>query len=289
MRTDLDCLPCVMRQTLEAAMGATSDQCLMETIVSEALSLMGSIDLSEPSPVFIGSVHRVVREVTGVADPYKEAREVCNRNVIAHYESLKKVISESSDPLETAVRLAIAGNTIDFVVNPQADQIDLVQAVQESLNAPIERSAFVTFGEALSKATNVLYLGDNAGEIVFDRLLVEQLADVPVTYVVRGSPVVNDVTMDDALDSGMSEIAEVIDNGSDFPGTILKYCSEAFQRRFQQADIIISKGQGNYESLDEERRNLVFLFKVKCSVVARRLNREIGTLLLVHGFSRGSN
>jgi hypothetical protein len=270
-----------MRQTVEAARRATSDHASMETIVGKALPLMGNIDLSEPSPVFIGAVHRIVREVTGSSDPYKQAREVCNRKVLELYPALKKVIVESSNPLETAVRMAIAGNTIDFVVNPQADEIDLVKAVQESLDAPIPRSSFEEFAEAASRAKDILYLGDNAGEIVFDRLLVEELSTIPVTYVVRGSPVINDVTMDDARDSGMCEIAEVIDNGSDFPGTILRDCSDSFRQRFQAADMVISKGQGNYESLDDADKNIVFLFKVKCSVVARLLDQKIGTLMLL--------
>ncbi|MDQ1238435.1 MAG: damage-control phosphatase, subfamily [Thermodesulfobacteriota bacterium] len=281
MKTDLDCLPCVMRQTVEAARRATSDHACMETIVGKALPLMGNIDLGEPSPVFIGAVHRVVRDVTGSSDPYKEAREACNRKVLELYPSLKKLIVESSNPLETALRMAIAGNTIDFVVNPQADETDLGKAVQEGLDAPIPRSSFEEFAEAASRAKDILYLGDNAGEIVFDRLLVEELSTVPVTYVVRGSPVINDVTMDDARDSGMCGIAEVIDNGSDFPGTILRDCSDSFRQRFQTADMIISKGQGNYESLDDADKNIVFLFKVKCSVVARHLDQEIGTLMLL--------
>lgn len=284
MRTDLDCLPCVMRQTVEAVRRATVDQASMETIIGKVLPMMGSIDLSEPSPVFIGTVHRIVREVTGSADPYKDARRICNRQVIDLYPSLKKLIIESSDPMETAVRMAIAGNTIDFVVNSHADQIDIVKAVQESLEAPIPSSAFMEFREAVSQAKDILYLGDNAGEIVFDRLLVEELPSTRVTYVVRGGPVINDVTTDDARQASFAEVAEVVDNGSDFPGTILRDCSDTFRHRFLEADMVISKGQGNYESLDEVKKNIFFLFKVKCSVVARHIDHQIGTLMLLNNY-----
>jgi uncharacterized protein with ATP-grasp and redox domains len=282
MRTDLECLPCIVRQSLQGAIQATSDEAVHETVVFRAIQAIKEVSLADPSPVMIGTIHRIIREVTGNDDPYKEAKEICNHRALALYPELKKLIRQASNPLETALRIAIAGNVIDFVVDPNADHTKLVPAVEESLAAPISPETLDEFSNAVECSKKILYLGDNAGEIVFDRLFIEVLPTEKITYVVRGSPVVNDVTFLDAEQSGISRIVEVIANGSDIPGTILKECSESFQCRFQEADLVISKGQGNYESLDEIHKNIFFLFKVKCSVAATHLGREIDSLVLLN-------
>jgi uncharacterized protein with ATP-grasp and redox domains len=132
----------------------------------------------------------------------------------------------------------------------------------------------------MSRAEDILYLGDNAGEIVFDRLLIEQLPCEKITFVVKGRPILNDAVMEDAQIVGLTDMVDVIDNGSDAPGTILESCSETFRRRFDQSDLIIAKGQGNYETLSEVDKNIFFLVRPKCSVLARHLGREIGSLVL---------
>ena len=139
----------------------------------------------------------------------------------------------------------------------------------------------VAFRDSVEKARKILYLADNAGEIALDRLLIEQLSPSKVTLVVRGAPVLNDATLIDAATVGLDEIVEIIDNGSDAPGTILDDCSPEFLRRYEDADLIIAKGQGNYESLSDENRNIFFLFKVKCRVIAAHARHPIGSHLMV--------
>ena len=136
------------------------------------------------------------------------------------------------------------------------------------------------FKHAVSRANNILYLGDNAGEIVFDRLLIEQLPCEKITFVVKGGPILNDALMEDAQIVGLTDVVDVIDNGSDAPGTILESCSEAFRLRFDESDLVIAKGQGNYETLSDVDKNIFFLVTPKCSVLARHLGREIGSLVL---------
>ena len=142
------------------------------------------------------------------------------------------------------------------------------------------------FRQALSKAHKILYLADNAGEIAFDRLLIEQLLPERVTLAVRGAPVINDATMDDARAVGLHEIVEVIDNGSDAPGTILADCSEDFNRRFAEADLILAKGQGNFETLSDDHRKIYFLFKAKCPVIAAHVGLPVGTHVLARSIVR---
>ena len=136
------------------------------------------------------------------------------------------------------------------------------------------------FQAALGRASRILYLADNAGEIVFDRLLIERMPPGKVTVGVRGFPVINDATMKDAEDTGMTELAEVIDNGSDGPGTILDDCSQSFRDRFDEADLIIAKGQGNYETLSEVDKDIYFLLKAKCAVIARDMGCQEDDMIL---------
>jgi damage-control phosphatase, subfamily I len=271
----------VIRQTLEGVNRVTDDEAVREAVLRRVLLELVGVDFREPSPVIIGKAHRIIREVTAADDPYRTAKETCNRNAFRLYDFMKNKIEEAANPFETAVRLAIAGNTIDFVVDPDADHSNILLAVEESLLAPIPAEAFTRFQIAVMKARTILYLGDNSGEIVFDRLLIEQLPAEKITYVVKGSPVVNDVTCLDAESTGMTDLVEVVANGSDIPGTILDRCSAYFQSRFQSTDLVIAKGQGNYESLNEVEKSAFFLFKAKCSVIAHHFGCEIGKLLLI--------
>ncbi|MCK5255186.1 MAG: DUF89 family protein, partial [Deltaproteobacteria bacterium] len=121
---------------------------------------------------------------------------------------------------------------------------------------------------------------DNAGEIVFDRLFIEQLPREKVTYVVRGEPIINDVTIEDAREVDMFELVDVIDNGSDAPGTILETCSHEFQKRFASSDLVIAKGQGNYETLSDINKRIFFLLQVKCPVIAKDIGFEVGSFVV---------
>ncbi len=282
MKLYVECLPCVMRQAIEAVRQCASDPLQQWVILKETARILSAADTDEPSPALIGTMHDLVRRVTGNADPYRELKWTCNKRALELYPRLRQIVESSDDPIETAVRVAIAGNNIDYVANAHAEQIDLNLVVDEALHATISKSVFRRFHDAVRKASSVLYLGDNAGEIVFDRLLIEQLPREKVCYVVKGGPVVNDVTIEDADMSGLSRIVEVIDNGSEMPGTVLRTCSESFLKRFYQADVIIAKGQANYESLEHLDKKIFFLFKAKCVVMTLHLGCPVGTILVLN-------
>jgi len=280
MRTYLDCVPCFIRQALDSARFATDDQLIHQQVVKEVLRLEGDIDTYQ-SPVVMGQkIHRIVRQITENPDPYKQQKNRSNQLALRLYPEVKQKVREAQDPIEAAVRLAIAGNIIDFGVNGSLQETYIERVITESLTAEFDHGRLSKFKRSVNRAEKILYLGDNAGEIVFDRLLIEQLPLEKIAFVVKGSPVINDATMADAKAAGLVELVEVIDNGSDAPGTILQACSPMFRDRFYRADLIIAKGQGNYESLSDVNQNIFFILKVKCLVIAKDIDCQVGTMVL---------
>ena len=280
MRTYFDCVPCFVRQVLDSVRMTTDDTRLHEKVLREALNMASEMDLSQSPPAMARKIHRFIREITGVHDPYLEVKNRFNRLALQMYPDLKQQVEASADPLDTAVRLAIAGNIIDFGVDSTVEESRVESAIAEALTGPLDNKMLEEFRDAMSRAEDILYLGDNAGEIVFDRLLIEQLPCEKITFVVKGGPILNDAVMEDAQIVGLTDVVDVIDNGSDAPGTILESCSETFRRLFDQSDLVIAKGQGNYETLSDVDKNIFFLVRPKCSVLARHLGREIGSLVL---------
>jgi uncharacterized protein with ATP-grasp and redox domains len=279
MKTFLDCIPCLIRQSLDAARLAAPDQTIHARMLHEVLETAKEVDLHQPPPAMAQRFLRRVRELTGESDPYRELKASFNRRALKQYPEFQDQVKRSASPMETAVRLAIAGNVIDLGANRGLTQRQVHDTVLDAMSAPLGKDV-KRFSDAVSQADNILYLGDNAGEIVFDRLLIEQISPEKVTFVVRGAPAGNDATMVDAEASRITEMVEVIDNGSDAPGTLLHDCSQAFRERFEKADLVIAKGQGNYESLSEAEKDIWFLLKAKCSVIARDLRCEVGSLIL---------
>jgi uncharacterized protein with ATP-grasp and redox domains len=196
------------------------------------------------------------------------------------YPELEARVSAAADPFAMAVRMAIAGNIIDLGVNGELTEDEACGAIDGVLCEPFVGD-IAALGEAAGKAGTILYLADNAGEVVFDRLLIQRLGGARTTLAVRGHAVINDATVADAGAARLHEICEVIDNGSDAPGTLLEGCSDMFRRRFEAADLIIAKGQGNYETLSDVRANIFFLFKVKCPVIADHVGHPVGTHMLL--------
>jgi hypothetical protein len=279
MKTFFDCIPCLVRQALDSVRMVTTDEKVHEQVLRTILRNVSEIDLHQSPPAMAQRIHRLIRKLTGQRDPYRKIKDLFNRVALEIYPELSTHVENSANPVETALRLAIAGNVIDMGINSQLEESHLHEAIEHALTSPFDAD-MEGFSIAIAKAKNILYLTDNAGEIVFDKLLLNRLPLQRVTVAVKGSPVINDATIDDAQTAGLTEMVEVIDNGSDAPGTILSDCSKAFQQCFTEADLIIAKGQGNYETLSETNKNIFFVLKAKCPVIARDLGCSIGSLIL---------
>jgi len=275
MKTCYDCIPCFIHQTLEAVRFATADEDIHESVLREVLNAAGRMDLKKSPPLMGQHIHRIIRKFSSSSDPYKKVKDHFNKYALKLYPVLKEMIEKSPNQFETAVRLAVAGNIIDSGVNAKVDQSVIDETIELSLSEQIFGSIEQLYKDVFS-AEKILYIGDNAGEIVFDRLLIEQLPIDRVIFAVRGRPVINDATIADAVDTGMTDIVRVIDNGSDAPGTVLDECSDIFVQSFMDANLVIAKGQGNYETLSDLDKNIFFLLKAKCPVIARHIGCDLG-------------
>ena len=275
MKTALDCVPCIVRQSLDAGRAVSDDPAVHEQVVRDTLRWVADVKAGE-SPVLLGQrLHRRLRELTGVEDPYRAEKDRHNRMVLRLLPELRECIDASDDPFGLAVKLAIAGNIIDLGVSGTVPDDEIRASVDQALDEPV-LGLVEDLRLDVEQAERILYLADNCGEIAFDRLLVERLPTERVTVAVRGKPILNDATMEDARTVGLTDLVEVIDNGSDAPGTLLDDCNPEFRRRFAEADLIIAKGQGNYESLNDVDAPIYFLFKVKCMVVAEHIGEPVG-------------
>jgi uncharacterized protein with ATP-grasp and redox domains len=277
MRTHPECFPCFLRQTVIALNQHPAARDRHEEIIKAVLPVIADADTRKPPAYITTLIHRLIRLRLG-GDPFKNIKFTYNKLAMDLSPGLRETIGKSEDPLWTAARLAIAGNVIDFGIYTS---IDISSSIGRALQQSIAVDDYASFREALPGAKEILYLLDNCGEIAFDRLLIEELVSrgKKVTAVVKGSPVLNDVTRDDAVQVGLDRVCRVIDNGSDAIGTIIEWTSAEFREAFGASDIVISKGQGNFETLAETEKRTFFLFQSKCDLVSKELGLPPGSML----------
>ena len=277
----MDCFPCFLRQALEATRMATDDEGIQRKVLNSILSILSNISIYMSPPEIALLVHQRVKGATGNLDPYKEAKKRQNELALQYESILRIQIAEMSNPLKSAMMFSAVGNAIDLA--PDQQPTDIYRKYMEFIGREFAFDDYELFCKELVQSKSLFYLGDNAGEIVWDKILIEELLetfDLDITYAVRGFPILNDVTMEDALFVGMDKVVNVISNGSDAPGTILNRCSEGFLKIYQKSDLILAKGQGNYESLSGENRPIFFLLNVKCPVIAEDIHCDIGDIVL---------
>ena len=281
MKTYLDCLPCMLNQALEAARIATPDTARQREILDRVMGLLMELRLDVTPPEIARKAHRLIREISENPDPYADKKHEYNERALALLPRLRVQVEQADDPLNLAVRLSIAGNVIDF--GAMASGFDFDREWKNADKARFGVSDYEAFKTDILKARSILYLGDNAGEIAFDRLLVEvlkQISKAKITFVVRGEPVLNDATLEDARFVALDRLVPVVDNGNDAPGTVLSEVRPEVRTLFEGADVIIAKGQGNYETLSDEPGNIYFLFQIKCPVIGQSAGAEVGNYML---------
>ncbi len=279
MKTRVECYPCFLQQvvnTLSMMKVETDRRCsILRGVMSTILECP-----EEWSPPEVSSrVYRYLSKATGVEDPFREKKAESNKVASKMIRSLRESLNDAEDPLFLAVKAAIVGNIIDFGVSHQFE-IEDAKAIAD-LTLAIDH--YQLFKEDVKGASTVLYLADNAGEIGFDGLLIEQLVSLgkEVTVAVRSSPIINDATLEDARFFGIERVANLITSGSPAPGTPLSMVTPEFLHLFETVDLVVSKGQGNFETLDDAGRPIYFLLRAKCPVIAELLDVEIGSILLI--------
>lgn len=284
MKLKLDCIPCFLSQALEALRFTKQDELKQKQVIRKLLKACAGFDLSSPPLEMARFVHGIVRNETGVEDPYREVKIKSNKQALKIISQLKEKIKKSKDPLNTAVRLAIAGNIIDF--GPRGG-FELEKAVASSLKRDFAIDNYGELRRGLKTSRNLLYFADNAGEIAFDKLLVKTLLEVgkldKISFVVKGGPFLNDATVEDVRYVRLNDIPEIeiyeLTNGD--PGSGPEYNSDEVKSWIDEHHLVISKGQGNYEGLSDLKNEKLFcMLMVKCPVIASDLGVNTGEMIL---------
>lgn len=277
MNISRECIPCLARQAVEIAEEATADVDKQEEIIKKSLETLSQLDFRETAPEIAFRMHQHAKELTGNVDPYLKLKEEYNQiaATIAKRIREEQWLETALDPFDMACRLAISGNIIDFSVGLELEFKDVLKSVENSLKNNVFGTGSKALLQAVESANRIMYLADNAGEIIFDKFLLEHLPLERVTYVVKGGPIVNDATMDDAVQTGVADLVKVMDNGHASQGIVLEHCSDSFIRAFEESDLIISKGQANFETLSHLKgKNIFYLLRAKCKSVAREIGCE---------------
>lgn len=277
MNLELDCIPCIVNSFIRLIKLEKLPHRVQEETLRKLLRLVAEADYEKSPPVLGKEMHKMIRNQLNRTDPYEDLKKKNNKMMLDMYTEFEEMIERSSNPFNMAMRLAIAGNVIDFGPQEQLDIFETIHKVVHSTLA-IDDSKFLE--KDLKKANSLLYIGDNCGEIVLDKLFLETI-NFPNTYfAVRSGPVINDATIEDAKMVGIDKIAKVISTGDDAPGVVLDLCSDEFKKIFQKSDLIISKGQGNLEGLIDVNQNIYFLLVTKCDLVGNLISTAKGDFVV---------
>ncbi|HNS10830.1 MAG TPA: ARMT1-like domain-containing protein [Candidatus Ozemobacteraceae bacterium] len=284
MNITLDCLPCFVRHTIEVMRSFTVETGLADAMVRDVIRQMAEVDFALTPPEFAAEVHAMIRSRLGIADPYLQIKRDANRFAARLIPELEKRLEKSSDRLRQALLYSIAGNIIDSGVSAVTPDSEVMQSIEmaEAQSPAIDHSEKLL--RELRRAEKIVILGDNAGEIYFDRLLLQELKKDNITYIVKGSPILNDALHEDAIEAGIDRYARVLDTGVAIPGTVLRKCLPAVLEAIQAADVIVSKGQANFETMGEcADPRVFFTLRAKCHVIAREIGVPQGSFVIKSG------
>ncbi|WP_075681269.1 damage-control phosphatase ARMT1 family protein [Roseburia sp. 831b] len=272
MKMQEKCLPCVVNQAIKVA-----DMVGMKekgNLLRRVFSYLSKVDYNAiTSPELIGEIFSIIKEETGNQDPYKETRQKYNKMFLERLPAYEKEIEQSKNPFEEAVKYAIIGNVIDFNPIHELTILDVERHFKRLKGENLEINDAALLRKELETAKTILYLGDNCGEICLDKILLRKIKamnpKVQIFFATRGAAVVNDSIEEDAYLVGIDEVATVVSNGDSSLGTVLSRTSKEFLQIYEKADVVIAKGQANYECLSTEKKNIYFLLMTKCQVIAK--------------------
>ena len=284
MNITLDCLPCFVRHTIEVMRSFTVETGLADAMVRDVIRQMAEVDFALTPPEFAAEVHAMIRSRLGIADPYLQIKRDANRFAARLIPELEKRLEKSSDRLRQALLYSIAGNIIDSGVSAVTPDSEVMQSIEmaEAQSPAIDHSEKLL--RELRRAEKIVILGDNAGEIYFDRLLLKELKKDNINYIVKGSPILNDALHEDAIEAGIDRYSRVLDTGVAIPGTVLRKCPPAVLQAIDAADVIVSKGQANFETMGEcADPRVFFTLRAKCHVIAREIGVPQGSFVIKSG------
>ena len=298
MKIQLECIPCQIRQALAIAKKLTNNNETIQKSFKEALKVASNFDKYQDSFSLLYDMLEKVKKINPDDDPYENFKKQFNKICLNIEPDLKKLAYKSNnidEIFEIGLRISLSGNALDVMQGGILSEEFLEDAVKKSLTQRINLENVKLLKKNILESQKILFIGDNAGEIVFDKIFIEIIKDKifkneknndeKITYTVRGGPSLNDSTIEDAIMVGMDKIVRVITTGIDLPGAYLPKCSEEFKRFYNNADLIISKGQGNFDSLlDEKDKNIFFLLKIKCETILNFFNgrHNINDVIVEH-------
>ncbi len=279
MRMDVYCVKCIISQMVELIKIIGADKRAEEAIMREVLKALAEESYNTTSPELAEKIYDLVREVSGISDPYKEIKKKENERAEIIVRPFEEKLNELT--LEDVLKLSVLGNSMDYGTEAR---FNVEEEKEKLLSERLNQNTLKEFEEELREGENLLIIGDNAGEIVFDRLLVRFIKenyDVKIKYAVRGGPIINDATLEDALQIGMDKHAEIISTGQNIAGLVLERASREIIDAFKESSLILSKGQGNFETLEDKGLDIYFLFRVKCPVVGAYLRKHVGEMVFL--------
>ncbi len=291
MKFFIDCYPCLLQQVIKTSKLLKLNDKQTKTVLNKTMEyLLRDNQNIMPQHIVLwinNFIHENFYDDGDAFDPYSELKHNSNTLALQNFNKLEKIVVNSSSPLETAVSIAAVGNIIDFGAKEHAD-IDIDKEIENMDKLNFSIYDYQKLLEKIKCAAKLLYIGDNAGETVFDRVLIREIKrefpNIEIVFATREKPIINDVTIEDACFVGIDKEATVVSSGSIYPGTILEDTNREFRELFRSADVIIAKGQGNLESLGEAKNsNLFFLLRVKCDRIADILSVNNGDMILFHG------
>lgn len=281
MKINYQCLPCLVNQVVKVSMMIGVED--KEKLYHKVFKYLSSLDFKQTNPEIIGEVFKLIKEQTNNEDPYYNIRKYFNIMFLNQEIEFEKSINESKDEFVSAIKYALIANIVDFSPIKNKRPENIFQHFNELKQQPLTIDHHLQLLKDINKSKKLLYLGDNCGEICLDKILIKKIKkinpELNIYFATRGAPVVNDSIEEDAYLVGINKYATIINNGDYSLGTVLNKTSLEFNQIYQQADIIISKGQANFESLNEENKNIYFLLITKCDVIANYLNTDINKLI----------
>ena len=281
MTLDTACTECIINQSRRVADAIHADAALSAKLIDTVSEMSNAFDPKDSPPEAASDVYEKMAEIANKTDLYDEVKTLSTQKAKTFMPSLRKRIDSSNDKLLTAVKVAVAGNVIDLAAEVS---FDLDEELAKIFETKFDYDDVEPLRTSLANASTLLYIGDNVGEHLFDYLTIETLQmlypNLHISYMVRGNPIINDVTMKEAREAGFEALCDLVDSGVNTPGFVYERANVQSQKLFDEADLVITKGMGNYECLSPSpRSNLVYLLKVKCNVVARSLGMEVGNIV----------